>query len=91
MRLVKLTPLRTYADLPLKWKKINFAVNLKGQKIKVLISSRKIYFKNTGNKSVEISLGENNWQKLQPKKLYKGFKDKNWIWQNKEGDKNEKN
>lgn len=68
---------------PDQWEKIKFSIQWRKQIINILLGKDEIKLEIIGNKSVNISIGCENWRELAPGNFYSVYKDQIWKWEDK--------
>lgn len=66
--------------LPEGWGKVEIPIQWRNQKINIQLEKNEIKFEITGNKSVNISIGQQNWKSLMPGNTYPGYRESDHLW-----------
>ena len=66
--------------VPDQWEGLEFSVYWHKQKVNLKIKKEEITIEITGNKAVNLSIGPDNWKKLEPDNKYSAYKTHKWFW-----------
>ncbi len=68
-------------NLPDEWNKLEFSIKWQDQDINVVFNHNEINFSTTGEKTIYLSVGFDNWKEISPGAEYTAIKDEQkWEW-----------